>query len=75
MREFVGCLLPLVLPVAILVSGCSTLYVHDPAVEQSMKAARAGLDDAKITDVFDWQSKYFDQLQTEEIGAVLNCVL
>ncbi len=62
--------MPFALLLAVLTTGCQSLYVHDSAIEKSMTDARTGLDNAKINDVFDRQSKYFDQLQAEEIATV-----
>src|SRR5438874_627570 len=63
-------MLPFVLLFTVLATGCQTLYVHDSAIEKSMTDARTSFDNAKIHEVFDRQSKYFDQLQAEEIAAV-----
>lgn len=51
--------------------GCSTIYVHNADTEKSTASARAVLDTVKIGDVFDRQQQYFNQLQSEELQAVI----
>jgi hypothetical protein len=51
--------------------GCSALYVHSDAVQQSLTKTRANLDNAKVMDVFTRQSQYLDALQTQEVAAVI----
>ncbi len=51
--------------------GCANLYVHSATVQQSMTQARAGLDNAKVMDVFTRQSQYLDALQQREAAAVI----
>jgi hypothetical protein len=52
-------------------SACANLYVHSATVQQSMTQARAGLDNAKVMDVFTRQSQYLDALQQREVAAII----
>ncbi len=51
-------------------TGCSSLYIHDAAVQKSTASASAEFDKLKLDGVFNNESQYLANLEKEELGAV-----
>jgi len=53
-----------------VMTGCSSLYLHDASIEKSTALAKADFDKLKVDAVFDNEATYLDTLEKEETSAV-----
>jgi len=60
----------LTVPLAFLLSGCASLYVHDAGVEKATAGAKADFEKLKLSELFDNEAAYLDTLEKDEIAAV-----